>query len=564
MNDSKIDFFTAENKNGLRSSEKYLSENYNNIFNSVINWSAAYVNMQFKERIYLYMNHMLYKPKCLKCGNDIKFTGSFIKGYRTYCSRNCACMSDNKKMKTIETNISRYGVGCVFKSDTIIEKIKNTNIELYGVENVFSSKAIKSKIKQTVLETYGNDQYSKTADFKKKYEKAIKAKYGVSHFSKTNTFKNDFKATMTNRYGVDNPLKSAEIKEKMRVNCDKAFKARLKTKGYDVIKIDNYLITVMHPDGHIFTEDRRFLINRFNTNVELSTELLPKYHSNPESDLISFIASLTNNLLLNKRSISDGKEIDIYIPDKKVGIEFDGLYWHSNIYKDKQYHKNKTELCKNDGIQLLHVFEDEWANKKEIVKSIIRSKLGMIENRIYARKCVVKELESKDCSKFLNENHLQGNVGSAVKLGLYFNNELVSVMTFGKKRVSMGVKARLDGEFEMMRFANKLNTTVIGGAGKLLKHFIKTNNPVSILSFADRRYSNGGLYKQLGFKFIGNTEPNYFYFKKNELIREYRFKYRKDILVKNGFDPSLTEFEIMAKRGFLQIYDCGSMKFELK
>jgi len=214
-------------------------------------------------------------------------------------------------------------------------------------------------------------------------------------------------------------------------------------------------------------------------------------------------------------------------------------------------------------IQLLHIFEDEWINKKKIVKSIIGSKLGIVDCKIYGRKTEVREInDNKLIRDFLEINHLQGFVGSKIKIGLFYDDELVSLMTFGKKRIAMGNKIRKDGEYEMLRFCNKLNTTVIGGASKLLKYFVKTYHPKSILTFADRRYSNGELYKKLGFEFIENTRPNYWYFKTHELIRHYRFNFRKNVLVKEGYDSNKTESEIMRERGYLRIYDCGNMKFE--
>jgi hypothetical protein len=136
-------------------------------------------------------------------------------------------------------------------------------------------------------------------------------------------------------------------------------------------------------------------------------------------------------------------------------------------------------------------------------------------------------------------------------------------MTFGKKRLAMGNKTSIDGEYEMLRFCNRLNTQVIGGASKLLSYFVGTYQPKSVLTFADRRYSQGNMYKQLGFNYLGNTKPNYWYFKPSEMVRYYRFGFRKDVLVKAGFDNNKTEHEIQTERGYLRIYDCGNMKFEL-
>jgi hypothetical protein len=134
-------------------------------------------------------------------------------------------------------------------------------------------------------------------------------------------------------------------------------------------------------------------------------------------------------------------------------------------------------------------------------------------------------------------------------------------MTFGCLRKSMGNNS-IEDAYELFRFCNKLNTTVIGGADKLLKYFIKTYKPNEIISYADRRWSQGQLYKKLGFEFIHNSKPNYFYI--NNCKREYRFKYRKDVLVKEGFDKNKTEREIMEERGFNRIYDCGNKKYIFK
>ena len=249
------------------------------------------------------------------------------------------------------------------------------------------------------------------------------------------------------------------------------------------------------------------------------------------------------------------------IPNKKLAIEYNGLYWHSDLHRVDSYHLNKTLECRKQGIDLIHIFEDEWMFKKEIVKSILKSKLGVFDKIIYGRKCEIKEVNVTDSRIFLDNNHIQGNVNSKVKIGLYYDNELVSLMTFGGLRVSMGSKSE-DGSYEMYRFANKLNISVIGGFSKLLKYFIKTYNPKSILTFSDNRYFTGEIYKSNNFSFISETKPNYFYIIKHK--RENRFKYRKDILVSEGYDKDKSERQIMKERGINRIYDCGNKKWLLK
>jgi len=280
-----------------------------------------------------------------------------------------------------------------------------------------------------------------------------------------------------------------------------------------------------------------------------------------EGEVKEFISSLKIIFEENNRTILDGKELDVYIPSHNLAIEYDGLYWHSEQYLDKDYHLTKTELCEAKGIKLIHIFEDEWIYKQDIVKSRLMNLFGLSSNKIYARKCVIKEISSKESKEFLNTNHIQGGVNSKHNIGLYYNNELVSLMTFGNLRKSLGNKSN-ENTYELLRFCNKLNTNVIGGADKLLKYFIKTYNPKEIISYADRRWSQGDLYDKLGFDFVHNSKPNYFYINKGK--REYRFKYRKDVLVKEGFDKNKTEHEIMKERGFNRIYDCGNKKYVLK
>jgi len=280
----------------------------------------------------------------------------------------------------------------------------------------------------------------------------------------------------------------------------------------------------------------------------------------PEIELNQWFNDLGIDILTKDRTVLKKKELDIYIPSHKLAIEFNGLYWHSEKYVDSDYHLNKTELCEKQSIQLIHIFEDEWMYKQDIVKSRIKNLLGLSDNKIYGRKCIIKEVSPKESKEFLHNNHIQGNVNSKIKLGLYYNNELVSIMTFGGLRKSMG-SVNTDDHYELLRFCNKLNTNVIGGADKLLKYFINNYKPKQITSYADRRWSIGGLYEKLGFKFIYDSKPSYWYIK--GLNREYRFKYRKDMLVKEGFDKNKTEHEIMLERGIYRIYDCGSKKYIL-
>jgi hypothetical protein len=265
-------------------------------------------------------------------------------------------------------------------------------------------------------------------------------------------------------------------------------------------------------------------------------------------------------IIQNSKKIINPYELDIYIPELNVAFEFNGLWWHNELYKEKNYHLNKTEECEKNGIQLVQIWEDDWIRKQEVVKSMILNKLNKTPNKIYARKTELREVTSgKLVREFLDKNHIQGFIGSKIKLGLYYNNELVSLMAFGSRRVAMGKRTTNVGEYELLRFCNTINTNVLGAASKLFKYFVEKYKPDEITTYADRTFSQGKLYRTLGFNYIGKTEPNYFYI--IDGIRKHRFNFRKDVLIKNGFDGSKTEHQIMLDRNIYRIFDSGNLKF---
>jgi len=293
------------------------------------------------------------------------------------------------------------------------------------------------------------------------------------------------------------------------------------------------------------------------------------------------ICKLIDNSIINDRNIIKPLELDIYSEKYQFGIEYNGLMFHSfgkSKYKMFDNFKNekieqfkhlfKTELCEEKKLQLFHIFENEWLdlNKQKIWKSIINSKIGNTK-KIMARKCEIKEIDSKIANNFINENHIQGIRQSSKKIGLFFENELLSVMTFGKP---MQNKYKGNNNYELIRFCSKKNYTIVGGASKLLTFFERKYKPNLIISYANRRWSKGNLYFKLGFKHIGNTSMNYFYLKENKLILLNRMKfqkhkikdyYEKKIYDIKMFNEKLSEKENMYNNGYRKIYDVGNMIF---
>ena len=221
---------------------------------------------------------------------------------------------------------------------------------------------------------------------------------------------------------------------------------------------------------------------------------------------------------------------------------------------DKNYHKGKLDIATSKGIRLIQIFEDEWEHKREIVKSRLSNILGVNTNKIYGRLCIVREITHVEEREFLDENHIQGYTRSSIKLGLYFENTLVSVMSFSRPNLSRGIRDAKPTEWELLRFASLKGTNVLGAAGKLFKYFRNTYLPTKVISYSDKRWSVGGLYETIGFTTNGDTPINYWYINLKNVKRLHRFALRK-----NSKDiQSLTEYENRLAQGYLRIWDCGN------
>ena len=282
----------------------------------------------------------------------------------------------------------------------------------------------------------------------------------------------------------------------------------------------------------------------------------PLYVSNQEKDVVEFIRSITDKLVIqNDKKIINPYELDIVIPDLKLAIEYCGLYWHSEIYKSKNsYHLDKMKLCNSKGYRLITIFEDEWTQKTEIVKNRLRNLLQE-STRIYARKCQVKEVSFADAKQFINQTHIQGNAIFKIAYGCYYQTELVAIMTFGKPRYDKNT------DFELIRYSSK--GTVVGGASRLFKHFCNNYKPTSVISYCDMRWGTGNLYSTLGFTNITpKLKPSYAY---TDFVNRYhRSNYTKQQLIKEGYDANMTEHAIMNSRKMYKIWDCGHSKWEYR
>jgi very-short-patch-repair endonuclease len=368
-------------------------------------------------------------------------------------------------------------------------------------------------------------------------------------------------------------MSSAEVREKSKINSSKEqrkhwVKSLSWLMGYD--ENGNWICKCPHPDCNRCNEKFYIIPNdvcnqRFKYKTEPCTRILPVGRYTRLNTCEIFIADILKEVGIkpkSDRSILNGYELDFYIPDHNLAIEVNGCWWHSATVKSTNYHFNKFKNCQSQHIQLMQIWEDWIKTKPEIVRSMILNKLGFSE-RLWARKCKIVELKS--ATGFLDKNHIQGQTPAAIKLGLTYNDELVSVMCFNKRSKLSGSKVINEDEWELVRFCNKLNTSVVGAAGKLLKHFINKHHPQLITSFSLNDISDGNLYKKLGFKQCSHSS-SYWYVNKYTYQRFHRSAFTKKRIKELGLAPgkdNWTEREAMAHSAYYRIQDSGMTKWVL-
>lgn len=480
--------------------------------------------LTFAEMIYLFYHNLDNPPVCGICGSKTKFIG-YTKGYREFCSHKCMNSCKDVQERKKATSLKNFGTTSPMKSKEIRRKIIETNIQRYGVENAFQSKELMKRARQTCLKKYGTEYANQSEEVK---EKIWEAKFNIA---------------LDKYEGIIDVIKGDECGSIYKMKCPDPSCNLCNSKVFEIrsdvlrsrLQLHTDICTTRYPVGsHIK-----------NTNLEIFIQqILNEHHIEYET---------------NNRTILSGKELDIYIPSKKIAIECNGVYWHS-MY-DSKYHYEKWKQCESKGIQLISVWEDWITNKPEITRSIILSKLGIYEFRIGASKCKVKKVNSKETRKFLDANHIQGFCNSTYKYGLYYRDELVALMTFSKEN---NASSKNKSGWTLLRFCNKLNTHVVGGAQRLLTRFCKDHPTGDIISFASHDISNGHLYEVLGFEYIGEMQACYWYVHNQSHQRFHRSSFMKKDLVKKGYNPSLTEEQIMMQTDYLRIYDSGQSKYVLK
>ena len=551
--------YIITNTNNMKMAYSKIKKN-KELYNSILEFTNEYCPKSFPEMIYIIRNDI--NPLC-KNGKKYNFVDGY-KGFR-YCgtSSTCECFKENHSNKISKSYVS--------KSKNDIENIKNkrkeTNLEKYKTEHVLQNSDIKRKVRNTNLEKYGVPSSLQDENTKNKIRITLLEKYGTEHVLQNSDIKRKVRNTNLEKYGVTAYIQKEEVKNKLQnkkqlLGINSFSTLSLSPKAYELFFDDNLL------KEEYKLKTIKEIANEYDTTIDtikkwlVSKNLYKEKRTIIEDKIYKFLKNYDINFHERTKKIISPYELDFYFPDQNKAIEVCGLYWHSElINKDKNYHKMKKELCENKNIDLITIFSDELDTKQEIVFNRIKNFLNLEKSYCYARQCEIKEISKKEYSNFLEKFHIQQSCNSYVKLGLYYKKELVSVMGFGKKRVIMGEKNNSLNDWELLRFASYKH--IPGAASKLFKYFINKYNPETIISYCDLRWGTGKLYEKLGMNFVKDTKPNYWY-TKDFITREYRYKFAKHKLVESGYDKKKSEHEIMQELGYSRIWDCGSRKFIYK
>ena len=433
----------------------------------------------------------------------------------------------NKRM--LQNILKEYGI----KKDRkqVYELQKQTLLKTKGVENVFQLEEIKSKIEQTNIEKYGVKSYVKTEDYKIKNIATRKEKYGEDLFQREK-----YKQTCLKKWGVENVNYIHFSEEQMKFENSKEYTNQF-------IKDNNIQSALEFSEkSGIKLYASLTLLHKYDLMKDF-----PRFTSREEKEIQDYIMTFGINFIPHYK-MKSGKEIDIYIPSLNFGIEYNGDYWHCEVFRDEKYHLNKSMEAMNEGIFIYHIFGYEWKSIKDKIKNQLKNLLKNNSEKIYARKCIIQEVNRKDKREFLEKNHIQGNDHSLYYYGLYYNNELVSLMTFSKPHNTNKI------EWELSRFCSKAGCNVIGGANKLFKYFIKEHNPQTVISYSNIAHTKGLLYETLGFEHTHNSKPSYVWIGNNDIKTRYQTRAKR--LKEMGYEG--TEISIMHSLGYSQLFDCGN------
>lgn len=509
------------------------------------------------------VTHAMSNPSIRK-----KLSESYYKAQekrKTTCLRKYgveyASQTEEFQQKVRETSKKRYNSSHFLGSEIVKHKRKKTCNIKYDVDNVSQVPFVKEKRIETIQKKYGVNYPFQSEEVKDKIKQYFQKKYGVENPSQVEEFKQKREVTMLEKYGETNIMRTRKMQSYFSEKRKQIFLRKLPVilNRLDLELLEEY--EHAHFKHHWKCTKCNFEFKQF-WNVIQQGFTCPKCFprltgkSKTEDEIRNFLDSITKEKIFeHARDVIPPKELDFFIPSKNIAIEYNGLYWHNDKRISKDYHLEKTISCMKKEIRLIHIFEDEWLFKNDIVKSRLEYLLGSTQKeRVHARKCSIRVIDTRTKNKFLDMFHLQGHDISRIKLGAFYNDTLIAVMTFSYGNIAKGSKKE-EGVWELNRFCSDYNYRIPGIASKMLKFFEKNYSWKKIYSYADLRWSNGNVYYQLGFSLEKLTQPNYWYLK--DCQRVHRF-----LLRKTPDEPKeISEWVLRREQGYFRIWDCGHLKF---
>jgi hypothetical protein len=446
--------------------------------------------------------------------------------------------ASNKKRK--ETCMKKYGGIAPLCSEEVMEKSKQTNIERYGAENPSLSKEVQERRRRTFQERYGADSPFSSEVCQEKAKQTNIEKYGVENVFASEEIKEKIRQTNLENLGVGYPMMSEEVRKKSVETLKKNYGVSVPLRSKEIQEkamnsiMEKYGVpwNCLREEAQIYSNDslpnRQFAELLNGEGVEFEREF--------RIGTLSFDFRVGNVLL----------EIDPTVTHNPIWYPFGNH--KSRITED--YHQKKSLTAEEAGYRCIHIFD--WDNPEKIINSVLKTPYD-----VYARKCVVKEVSEDEMVYFENLYHLQGYCkGQEVKIGIYYEGKLVSLMTFGKPRYNKNY------QWELLRYCSSWNVT--GGAERLFKHFIKTYNPESIVSYCDRSKFTGEVYNRLGFELKSSSKPSRHWYSEKEnrhitdnLLRQQGY----DRLFNESYGKGTSNEELILERGYLPVYDCGQDTF---
>lgn len=515
--------------------------------------------------------------------DKVKSTNQQRYGSETYAG------TPDHRAKSEHTMMERYGKLYPTQVPEFADKVSKSLKEYWADDNRKSETA--ARMRETIVQRYGPEGLA-SSEIQDKRSSTCVERYGVPHYSETDEYKERVKETSLSRYGTTNAMQNTEVKnrfvqsmlDKHGVMWPSQTSMTDKSKYEELLK---YRENIEEYISKIPVEERTefYIASLVGVTPSVISDDIVKHNlqhlirytkSNMEYELFKFLKELLPDctVIRNCRTVIAPYELDIYVPDLNIAFECNGTYAHNlsetcygNDPKSYSYHKMKTEMCENVGIFLMHVYSYQWKFNKDIVESRIRNCVHKNPNRLFARNLTVKNVSYSESIEFLNRNHVQGSTSSKIRIGLYRGDELVSIMTFSKPRGLMGNKTKSENfDWELTRFCSKLNTTVVGGASKLFRHFLTTYQPKSVSSFSSRDCTTGGVYSKLGFQIDGYTDPGYVWVDSKTDRAYNRSVCQKSNLTKLLNDDSIdivtqSESQIMRSHGFVQVFNSGLIRW---